>query len=249
MITRRSRADPLNQLEALRLTYGGARPQDVLAGVYAEFPDEVALVSSFGADAAVLLHMVSEIDRGFPVLMLDTLMLFQETLDYQAELGARLGLTNVQNLQPDADDLEGADPTGTLHQYDTDACCEIRKVMPLDRALARFPVTISGRKRFQAATRAGIEVFEAHHDRLRVNPLAAWTRPGHPRLHGRARSAAASAGAQGLPVDRLCPLHHAGEAGRGSAGRPLARQREGRVRHPLRRRRPHLPGRDLRGPR
>ena len=169
------RADPLDQLEALRLTYGGARPQDVLAGAYAEFPDQVALVSSFGADAAVLLHMAAEIDAGFPVLMLDTLMLFQETLDYQAELAEHLGLTNVQNLQPDAEDVKGADPTGTLHQYDTDACCEIRKVMPLDRALERFPVTISGRKRFQSATRSGIEVFEAHHDRLRINPLAAWT--------------------------------------------------------------------------
>jgi len=168
-------ADPLDQLEALRLTYGAARPQDVLAGVYAEFPDQVALVSSFGADAAVLLHMVSEIDPGFPVLMLDTLVLFQETLDYQAELAGRLGLGNLQNLQPDPEDLKGADPTGTLHQYDTDACCEIRKVMPLDRALARFPVTVSGRKRFQSATRAAIEVFEAHDDRLRINPLATWT--------------------------------------------------------------------------
>ena len=234
--------DPLDQLEALRLTYGAARPQDVLAGVYAEFPDQVALVSSFGADAAVLLHMVAEIDPGFPVLMLDTLMLFEETLDYQTELSERLGLTNVQNLRPDPEDVKGADPTGTLHQYDTDACCEIRKVMPLDRALARYPVTISGRKRFQSATRATLEVFEAHDDRLRINPLAAWTRAGPPRLHGRARPAAASAGAEGLPVDRLRPLHHAGEAGRGSAGRALARQREGGVRHPLRRRRPHLPG-------
>lgn len=168
-------ADPLDQLEALRLTYGDARPQDVLAGVYAEFPDQVALVSSFGADAAVLLHMVAEIDRAYPVLMLDTLMLFQETLDYQAELADRLGLTNVQNLRPDPEDVAGADPTGTLHRYDTDACCEIRKVQPLDRALARYPVTISGRKRFQSATRASLEIFEAHDARLRVNPLAAWT--------------------------------------------------------------------------
>ena len=167
--------DPLDQLEALRLTYGEARPQDVLAGVYAEFPDQVALVSSFGADAAVLLHMVAEIDPGFPVLMLDTLMLFEETLDYQTELAGRLGLTNVQNLRPDPEDVKGADPTGTLHQYDTDACCEIRKVMPLDRGLARYPVTISGRKRFQSATRATLEVFEAHEDRLRINPLAAWS--------------------------------------------------------------------------
>ena len=168
------RADPLDRIEALRLTYAGAQAQDVLAGVYAEFPDEMAVVSSFGADAAVLLHMVSEIDKAFPVLMLDTLMLFPETLAYQAELAALLGLTNVQNLTPDPEDVGGADPTGTLHQYDTDACCEIRKVLPLERALVRYPVTISGRKRFQAATRATLEVFERHDDRLRINPLAAW---------------------------------------------------------------------------
>ena len=60
--------------------------------------------------------------------MLDTLMLFEETLDYQTELAERLGLTNVQNLRPDPEDVKGADPTGTLHQYDTDACCDIRKV-------------------------------------------------------------------------------------------------------------------------
>jgi phosphoadenosine phosphosulfate reductase len=170
-----SHARPLDRIEALRLTYGGARPQDVLAGVYAEFPDQVALVSSFGADAAVLLHMASEIDRDFPVLMLDTLMLFQETLDYQQELAARLGLTNLRNLRPDPADLARVDPGDTLHRRDTDACCDIRKVRPLERALARWPVTILGRKRFQAATRAQVEVFEAHDDRLRINPLAGWS--------------------------------------------------------------------------
>ena len=81
----------------------------------------------------------------------------------------------MQNLRPDPSDLKAVDPAGTLHQTDTDACCEIRKVQPLDRALARFPVTISGRKRFQSATRAAIEVFEAHDDRLRINPLANWS--------------------------------------------------------------------------
>ncbi len=94
------RPRPLDQLDGLRLAYRGARPEDVLAGVYAEFPDEVALVSSFGADAAVLLHMVSRIDRDFPVLMLETQMLFPETLAYQTELSAHLGLRNVRNLRP-----------------------------------------------------------------------------------------------------------------------------------------------------
>lgn len=170
-------ADPLDRLDALRLTYGRTTPQNVLAGVYAEFPEQVALVSSFGADAAVLLHMVSQIDPNFPVLMLDTLMLFQETLDYQAELAARLGLRNIHNLRPAEEDLLLSDPANDLHLRDTDACCEIRKVLPLERAYARWPVTISGRKRFQAATRSSIEVFEEHDNRLRVNPLADWTAP------------------------------------------------------------------------
>lgn len=169
------RAAPLDRVEALRLTYGDAPAEDVLAGALAEFPDQIALVSSFGAEAAVLLHMVSELDRDLPVLMIDSLMLFDETLDYQRTLSAHLGLTNVQHLQPDATDLARLDPDGTLHQRDTDACCVIRKVAPLDRALRRWPVTISGRKRFQASTRVALEVFEADGERLRINPLALWS--------------------------------------------------------------------------
>lgn len=168
-------ARPLERIEGLRLAYAGASPQDVLAGVYAEFPGEVALVSSFGADAAVLLHMVSEIDPAFPVLMLETLMLFPETLDYQTQLAELLGLTGVRNLYPRPAELMAEDADGTLHRRDQDACCDLRKVRPLERALARFPVSISGRKRFQAATRAEIDVFEVKDGGLRVNPLAAWS--------------------------------------------------------------------------
>ena len=165
---------PLDRIDALRLTYRGARAENVLAGILAEFPGQVALVSSFGAEAAVLLHMVSELDRDLPILMIDSLMLFEETLQYQRDLSAQLGLTNVQHLRPDPNDLLRLDPDDTLHQRDADACCVIRKVAPLDRALRRWPVTISGRKRFQAATRASLEVFEWHRERLRVNPLAHW---------------------------------------------------------------------------
>lgn len=168
------RAAPLDQIDALRLTYGRAQAEDVLAGVLAEFGGQVALVSSFGAEAAVLLHMVAGIDRHVPVLMIDTLMLFEETLAYQRELAADLGLTNVQHLHPDPADLARLDPDGMLHQRDQDACCVIRKVAPLDRALRRWPVTITGRKRFQASTRAELEVFEADGPRLKVNPLALW---------------------------------------------------------------------------
>lgn len=167
---------PLDRVEALRLTYGEApRAEDVLAGVLAEFPGEVAMVSSFGAEAAVLLKMVAEVDPDLPVLMIDSRMLFEETLEYQRTLSAHLGLRNVQHLRPDPLDLARADPEGLLHQSDSDACCDIRKVLPLERALRRWPVSISGRKRFQASTRARLEVFEADGPRLRVNPLAFWS--------------------------------------------------------------------------
>jgi phosphoadenosine phosphosulfate reductase len=169
------RGDPVDRIAGLNLTYRNARAEDVLAGVVAEFPGQVAVVSSFGAEAAVLLDMLAQVDRDVPVLLVDTLMLFEETLDYQRTLSARLGLTNVQHIRPDSADLRLLDPDDTLHQRDPDACCVIRKVAPLERALRRWPVAVSGRKRFQAATRAALQVFEADGDRLRVNPLAHWS--------------------------------------------------------------------------
>ncbi len=166
---------PLDAIEALSLTFKGASPEMVIAGVRAEFGEQVALVSSFGAEAAVLLHLASKVDKSMPILLIDTLMLFEETLEYQKTLSREFGLTNVVHLRPDPEDLERADPDWTLHQRDQDACCHIRKVLPLERALETWPVVISGRKRFQASTRSSLEVFEADGDRLRVNPLAHWS--------------------------------------------------------------------------
>jgi phosphoadenosine phosphosulfate reductase len=168
-------ARPLDAIEALSLTYGKASPEDVIAGVLAEFGGQVALVSSFGAEAAVLLHLAAKVDRSMPILMIDTLMLFEETLEYQKTLARELGLTNVLHMRPNAADLAMTDPEDTLHARDHDACCNIRKVLPMTRALERWPVVISGRKRFQASTRADLEVFGADGERLRVNPLAHWT--------------------------------------------------------------------------
>jgi phosphoadenosine phosphosulfate reductase len=164
----------VDRAEALNIAFEGASPQAVLRGALAEFPGEVALVSSFGSDSVVLLHMAAEVDRALPVLMIDTLMLFEETLGYQRSVAERLGLTNVQHLRPAAGDLATLDPDGTLHTRDSDACCVIRKVAPLDRIRGRWPVTISGRKRYQGPTRAALGYFEPEGERLKVNPLAFW---------------------------------------------------------------------------
>lgn len=164
----------VDRADALNLAFEGATPEAVVRGALAEFPGETAMVSSFGADSVVLLHMVAAVDRDLPVLMIDTLMLFEETLAYQRAVADRLGLRNVQHLRPEASDLAVLDPDDTLHLRDSDACCVIRKVAPLDRVQGRWPVTISGRKRYQGPTRAALPYFEAEGERLKVNPLAFW---------------------------------------------------------------------------
>lgn len=146
--------------------------KDALAG-------EVAVVSSFGAESAVLLHLVSRIDPGLPVLFLETGKHFPETLAYRDLLVERLGLTSVRNLVPDPAAITAKDESGLRWSYDPDGCCEIRKVQPLARALATFDATITGRKAFQSSTRAALPRFEIDtsdkQGRLKINPLIDWS--------------------------------------------------------------------------
>lgn len=138
------------------------------------YPGRIALVSSFGADSAVLLHMVASVDPATPVIFVDTGFLFPETLAYRDELTSLLGLTDVRSIQPSAEDLATLDPEGFLWSTDPDACCEIRKVAPLATAIEGYDAWITGRKRFQSGTRASLPLFEAEGDRVKVNPLAGW---------------------------------------------------------------------------
>ena len=103
-----------------------AHPLQVLQAAIGRFGDRLALVSSFGAESAVLLHMVAQLKPDLPVLFLDTGMLFGQTLDYRKSLSARLGLTGVRDLRPAFNDLAVADPQAKLWQTDTDACCAVR---------------------------------------------------------------------------------------------------------------------------
>ena len=138
----------------------------------------VALVSSFGAESAVLLHLVATADPATPVMFLDTGKHFAETLAYRDLLAQRLGLTDLRILSPDTADLAARDESGLRWSYDPDGCCAIRKVAPLAAAMPEFDATITGRKGFQSATRAGLARFELDRSdaagRLKFNPLADW---------------------------------------------------------------------------
>jgi phosphoadenosine phosphosulfate reductase len=136
----------------------------------------VAIVSSFGAESAVLLHRVAAVRRDLPVLFVDTGWLFAETLAYAEDLSRHLGLMDVRWLKPEAATLEARDPKRLRWSYDPDGCCDLRKVQPLDAALQDFDLWISGRKSHQNRARATLALFEAEGRRLKLNPLHDWSR-------------------------------------------------------------------------
>ncbi|MEM6408860.1 MAG: phosphoadenylyl-sulfate reductase [Pseudomonadota bacterium] len=137
----------------------------------------VAMVSSFGAESVVLLHMLARVNPATPVIFLDTEMLFPETLSYQRDVAERLGLTDVRQITPSREALIERDIDGILHQFDTDACCTLRKTEPLERALEGFNAWITGRKRVQGGARAQMPIYEKEDGaaRIKINPLASWT--------------------------------------------------------------------------
>ncbi len=139
------------------------------------FAGRLAIVSSFGAESAVLLALVADIDRATPVLFIETRQHFAETLAYRRRLTAALGLTDVRDVAALDAELREADPSGELWHYDPDACCALRKVTPLDRALRPFEAWVTGRKRHQSATRATLPFLEAAGGKVKINPLADWT--------------------------------------------------------------------------
>jgi phosphoadenosine phosphosulfate reductase len=155
----------------------GVPPVDIIRAAHARFGPRLALVSSFGAESAVLLHMAAQVDPAIPVVFLETGMLFGQTLDHRKRLAERLRLTDVRDIHPDPVELAATDPTGLLHRTDVDACCHVRKVLPLDQALGGFDAWITGRKRFQGGDRLRLSVVETDTDgKTKVNPLANWTK-------------------------------------------------------------------------
>jgi phosphoadenosine phosphosulfate reductase len=119
---------------------------------------------------------VAKVDPTTPVVLLDTGKLFDETLTYRDTLIDQLGLTDVRSVQPDPARIAELDPQGGLWEQDPDLCCQIRKVEPLGPALESFDMWITGRKRYQGKRRAVLPVIEASNGRIKINPVAIWSR-------------------------------------------------------------------------
>ena len=136
----------------------------------------VAVISSFGAEAACLLSLVASKEPSTPVVFLDSRKHFAETLTYVEVLMDELGLTTLVRARPSLARLRVDDPDGDLFLHDSDRCCYLRKTVPMIGVLRNYDCVLTGRKRFQTADRANMSVVEVQESWLRVNPLHEWTR-------------------------------------------------------------------------
>lgn len=168
--------DTTERLARLNGELRDASAQTILrASILREWLGEITYVSSFGAESAVMLALIADVNPDLPIVFMDTGMHFPQTLDYKEQLIERLGLSNVRDIPPAEDERLIEDPKNTLWKTDTDACCALRKVRPLEPALEGFDAWITGRKRFHGGARLSLPVFEHANGRFKVNPLAGWT--------------------------------------------------------------------------
>lgn len=169
--------DPGPLAERLRARYRDLDGAALLAPlIRREFAGRIAVVASFGSESALLLALVAEIDPAVPVIFLDTGKHFEETLAYRDRLAAQLGLADLRSVAPDWGTVLRLDPEGTLWRRAPDACCHLRKVLPLAAALDGFAAWITGRKRYQGGVRGDLPLLEAAAGRVKVNPIANWPR-------------------------------------------------------------------------
>ena len=163
--------------DALNARFAGVDTLAMLRALIAEgVLGKTAVVSSFGTESAVLLHLVAATSRSIPVIFVDTLKMFPETMAYRDTLLSTFGLADSRTVEPNPDALAAKDAKGMRWSYDPDGCCEIRKVEPLARAKHGLDSWISGRKAFQSSTRQNIARFEVEDGRLKVNPLGDWVK-------------------------------------------------------------------------
>lgn len=166
---------PEIRLARLAGRYGGLGGIDLVRAMIDEFDRDIALVTSCGAEAAVLLDLVARADPAMPVVFLDTGLMFPETLTYAETLRGHFGLRDFRVVKPDPRVLAAEDPDGALWRSDADRCCHLRKVVPLERALAGFGAWMTGLKWYHNFVRQDTKPVERVNGRFRISPLAAWT--------------------------------------------------------------------------
>lgn len=154
-------------------------PLEILCWAGRGFPQGLVLASALGPQSIVALHLAVEAQLDVDVVLLDTGLLFDETLELATRLEQRLGVS-IERLKPALSVEQQADALGEkLWETDSAKCCEIRKVKPLANRLNRASAWITGLRRSGSLMRADVESVEwdSAHGLVKINPLAWWSRP------------------------------------------------------------------------
>ena len=160
------------EIKALNSKFADGEPRSILEhSILNLFKNKITYVCSFGTESAIILDLISKIDKDLPIIMLNTHFLFKETIKYKNELLNLLGLKNYREVFPDEKMLNKYDVDNNLWKKNVDKCCKLRKVVPLENSLTDFESWISGRKSYHLGDRKNLKAFELINNKIVVNPL------------------------------------------------------------------------------
>lgn len=166
--TREDLAARAGDIEEWSIGLENAMPAEVVESVLTRVSGHAVVTCSF--EDAVLAHVAATAAPGVDIVMIDTQYLFAETKWFAEEIRRSTGL-NLRVVYP-----LGVQPDN-LWQRDTEACCNVRKVQPLNKLLEGAAVWFTGVRRVDGPTRAGAPIlsFDTARNLLKVNPLATFT--------------------------------------------------------------------------
>lgn len=137
---------------------------------------QVFMTSSFQTQSVPLLHIISEIDRSIPIYCLNTGYLFPETLEFKDNLINLLSINIIELFPNIPKNLQKNNQGRLLFTSDTDYCCDINKIQPLEPILFSKDVWISGVRGGQSKVRKNMQTEqEGKHGVMRFHPLLSWT--------------------------------------------------------------------------
>lgn len=167
------------KVEHTLTVFEGLEGEALLAKAMAHYSGKIALLSAFNPEDVILAHWLTRLQKDIPILFLETHKHFPETLQYVTRVIEQLGLKQVKFLTPDPTLVQNIDAGGALWQSQVNRCCWLRKVEPLNRALAEgsYQALITGRRQEQTSDRLAMPYVEQDEEgRIKFNPLKNWTK-------------------------------------------------------------------------
>lgn len=169
------------QADLLNAQWTGLASEEILKNAMVFFGPKITFATSLGAEDQVITFMLSKIDKTANIITLDTGRVFPESYDLLHRTINRYGIA-IKSYYPDTAQVEEmVNAKGINLFYESienrKLCCQVRKIVPLRRALEGMDAWITGLRREQSVTRTGLKIVEwdAANGLIKINPLLEWS--------------------------------------------------------------------------